>query len=105
LGSRIQGQKANEEKTLTNWGHYVDVIWKLLSKLCIPGYDERLLHRKSIRGLPREEFAEAVKQLHQDLLEWDTEKMGDATPEQERAMVSAWLQRERDMCKKKSKDH
>ena len=67
--------KANEEKTLTNWGHYVDVIWKLLYTL--PGYDERVLYRNFIRGLPKEKFAEAGKRLHNDLKEWDKDKMED----------------------------
>jgi hypothetical protein len=91
--------KPNEEKTLTNWGHYVDVIWKLLNTL--PGYDERELYRNFIRGLPREEFAEAVKRLHQDLKKWDTKKLKDATPEQERARRRAWLQRKRHMEEEK----
>jgi hypothetical protein len=93
--------KPNEEKTLTNWRHYVDVIWKLLYTL--PGYDERELYRNYIRGLPREESEDAVKRLHQDLKEWDTKKLKDATPEQERAMGKAWLQRKRDMEEEKQR--
>jgi hypothetical protein len=66
--------------TLTKWGHYVDVMWELV--YTFPGYDERELCRNYIRGLPREEFADAVKRLHNELREWDREKMEDATTEQ-----------------------
>jgi hypothetical protein len=53
------GSEMNEGVTCTNWGQYVDVIWEL--KGTLPGYDERELYRNHIRGLPREEFAEAVR--------------------------------------------
>ena len=89
------GSETNEEMTLTNWGHYVDVIWEL--KNTLPGYVERELYRNHIRGLPREEFAEAVKRLHNDLREWDKDKMNDATPEQYREMAKAWLQKKEDI--------
>ena len=93
------GSETNEEMTLTNWGHYVDVIWEL--KDTLPGYDERELYRNHIRGLPREEFAEAVKRLHNDLREWDKDKMNDATPEQFREMAKAWLQKKEDIKEEK----
>ena len=77
-----------------------ETIFTLLEHDVLPIINENV-YRNFIRGLPREEFAEAVKRLHQDLKKWDTKKTKDATPEQERAMVRAWLQRDRDMEEEK----
>jgi hypothetical protein len=93
--------KSKEEMTITNWGHYVDVIWKL--RLGMPGYYERELYRDYIRGIPREKVEEAVSRLHNDLKKWNEEKMANMTHEQHREMARAWIQRKQDIKEERNR--
>jgi hypothetical protein len=93
-GKKYSG-KANEAKTTTAYGHYVDVIWELLGRM--PAYDERQLYQNTIRDLPTKEYARAIERLHPDLQNWDTKKTSKPTLEQDRKIALAWKPRQEDI--------